>query len=134
SASSGCPARQAAAISVPPETLHHQISSLPAALTSAEPQRWTSGGSGEPVLPSARMALMPGISASLRPALRTLEKKAAPAPNQVTPALTAKVHRRLQSGASLVPLGEPSKRQMVVPLRSPPTWIFHITQPVALYQ
>ena len=51
----------------------------------------------------------------------------------VTALLTAEAHREFVE-PFLVPLGEPSKRQMVVPLSRPPTWIFHITQPLALYQ
>ena len=47
---------KAAAISVPPLTLHHQISGRPMAANCAEPQRWTSGGSGEPVLPTVRVS------------------------------------------------------------------------------
>jgi hypothetical protein len=66
--------------------------------------------------------------------LRQLAKKAAPAPNQVTPLSAAKRQSRVQSGSAFVPLGDPSNRQIVVPLSSPPTWMFHITQPVALNQ
>ena len=80
------------------------------------------------------MRSTPGIWGSSTPALRQLAKKAAPAPNQVTPLRAAKSHSRVQSGSALVPLGEPSNRQIVVPLSSPPTWMFHITQPLALYQ
>ena len=134
SGSSGLPAMKAAAISVPPLTLHHQMSARLSAANCADPQRWTSGGNGDPVLPRARIRSTPSIRESSTPALRQLMKKAAPAPNHVTPACTAKRHNLAQSGSALVPLGDPSNKQMVVPLSSPPTWMFHITQPLALYQ
>ncbi len=41
--------------SVPPEMLFHQISVVPSASNCAVPHCCTSGDSGEPVVPSARM-------------------------------------------------------------------------------
>ena len=34
----------------------------------------------------------------------------------------------------MLPPGLPSKMTMVAPLHRPDTWVFHITQPVELYQ
>ena len=46
----------------------------------------------------------------------------------------AKRHSTVQSGASLLPPGLPSKMTQVVPDSSPAICAFHITQPVELYQ
>ena len=79
------PARKAAAMSVPPEMLHHQTLSWPRRANCSVPHRCTSGGKGDPVLPRARIVFRPPILVRSSPPLRQLLKKAAPAPNQVIP-------------------------------------------------
>ena len=53
---------------------------------------------------------------------------------KVTPVSDAKRQSVAQSGCSLLPPGLPSKMTQVVPASRPPTWAFHMTQPVELYQ
>ena len=74
-------------------------------------------------------------------AFMQLAKKAAPAPNSLTPVSAAKRHSVVQSGASLLPeastalpAGFPSKMQQVAPISRPVTCRFHMIQPVELYQ
>ena len=43
-------------------------------------------------------------------------------------------HSTVQSGRSLLPPGLPSYSTQVVPPSRPPTWAFHMIQPVELYQ
>lgn len=63
-----------------------------------------------------------------------LAKNAAPAPKKVAFDCATKRHSVVQSGLSLAPPGLPSKMQQVVPLSRPPTWLFHMIQPVEEYQ
>jgi hypothetical protein len=69
-----------------------------------------------------------------KPAFMQLVKNAAPAPKYVTRWRAAKRHSTVQSTASLLPEGLPSKMQIVVPVAKPAICAFHMTQPVELYQ
>jgi hypothetical protein len=118
--------------------LHHQISGLgpvfAIAANWAVPHCCTSGDSGEPVVPSARMRDRSPTVARSTPAFMQLAKKAAPAPKKVTPARRRSATAWSSRAASLLPPGLPSKITQVVPLSRPLVCAFHITQPVELYQ
>src|SRR6478609_1950662 len=138
--SSRLPPMKAPAKSVPPEMLAHQISAcalLPLVFESAAKrslnQAWMSALSGEPVEPRQRNRERSPAARSTS-ALAQLAKNAAPAPKKVAFDCATKRHSVVQSGLSLAPPGLPSKIQQVVPLSRPPTWLFHMIQPVEEYQ
>src|SRR4051795_7504355 len=139
--SSRLPPMKAPAKSVPPEMFAHQISAcavLPLVFDSAAKrllnQACVSALSGEPVEPRQRSCERSPAAARSISALAQFAKNAAPAPKKVASDLATKPHSVVQSGLSLAPPGLPSKMQQVVPLSRPPTWLFHMIQPVEEYQ
>jgi hypothetical protein len=132
---------KAPAKSVPPEMFAHQMSAwalLPFVFDNAAKralnQACVSALRGEPVEPRQRSCERSPAAAGSTSALAQFAKNAAPAPKKVDFDCATKRHSVVQSGLSFAPAGLPSKMQQVVPLSRPPTWLFHMIQPVELYQ